>query len=165
MFKKCKDCNKSLSRDYFTRCRSCANRKFHRISKKGKMSIGLANKFRIRTKKERYKMRNSKLGNKHPNYKIIGTIKLIRGYRIIKVGNLNWKPEHRYIVENYICRKLKKTEQIHHIDGNKLNNKLSNLYICKNIIIHLSIEMLIKYKVIDRFYIRSNLKEFKYEKN
>lgn len=36
---------------------------------------------------------------------------------------------HRYIVENHIGRKLLKNEQIHHIDGNKLNNCLSNLQI------------------------------------
>lgn len=35
--------------------------------------------------------------------------------------------EHRYIIEQHIGRKLKRNEVVHHIDGNKLNNDLSNL--------------------------------------
>lgn len=37
--------------------------------------------------------------------------------------------EHRKVIENFIGRKLKKSEKIHHIDGDKLNNKVSNLII------------------------------------
>ena len=39
---------------------------------------------------------------------------------------------HRYVVEQYIGRKLKEDETIHHIDFNKLNNDIKNLYICSN---------------------------------
>lgn len=35
--------------------------------------------------------------------------------------------EHRYVVEKEIGRPLKKSEIVHHIDGNKLNNDISNL--------------------------------------
>lgn len=35
--------------------------------------------------------------------------------------------EHRYIMENYLHRKLKTNEHVHHIDGNGLNNNLENL--------------------------------------
>ena len=38
-------------------------------------------------------------------------------------------PEHRFIVEQFINRKLTKSEIIHHTDGDKSNNKLSNLYL------------------------------------
>ena len=34
---------------------------------------------------------------------------------------------HRFIVECYIGRKLKKNEIVHHIDGNVLNNNIMNL--------------------------------------
>lgn len=35
--------------------------------------------------------------------------------------------EHRYIMEQFLDRKLDKNEVVHHIDGNKLNNDISNL--------------------------------------
>jgi hypothetical protein len=38
--------------------------------------------------------------------------------------------EHIYIMQNHIGRPLKKGEVVHHIDGNKSNNDLSNLDLC-----------------------------------
>lgn len=37
------------------------------------------------------------------------------------------KRKHQIIMENHIGRELKENEVIHHIDGNKRNNDLSNL--------------------------------------
>lgn len=37
--------------------------------------------------------------------------------------------EHRWIMEQHLGRKLLKTEIIHHLDGNKQNNDISNLAI------------------------------------
>jgi len=39
------------------------------------------------------------------------------------------KAEHRYLMEKHIGRKLEKAEIVHHIDGDKLNNDISNLKI------------------------------------
>lgn len=41
----------------------------------------------------------------------------------------NGKYIHRMVMENYLGRKLLATERVHHIDMNKLNNELDNLYI------------------------------------
>jgi hypothetical protein len=37
--------------------------------------------------------------------------------------------EHQYIMEIHLGRRLKKGEIVHHIDGNKRNNNLDNLYL------------------------------------
>ena len=40
--------------------------------------------------------------------------------------------EHRYVMEQFLNRKLKSNECVHHIDFDKLNNDISNLYLCTN---------------------------------
>jgi len=48
------------------------------------------------------------------------------GYKMIIVGKEKIY-EHRYVMEQHIGRKLKKGEEVHHIDGNKMNNSIENL--------------------------------------
>ncbi len=40
--------------------------------------------------------------------------------------------EHRLIIEKHLNRYLSKSEVVHHIDGNKSNNVLTNLKLCKS---------------------------------
>ena len=53
------------------------------------------------------------------------------GYKMYYIGDKTYKggyvAEHRIVVELELGRRLKKGEVIHHIDGDKLNNNLSNL--------------------------------------
>jgi 5-methylcytosine-specific restriction endonuclease McrA len=51
-----------------------------------------------------------------------------QGYVILKDGEL----EHRIIIERFIERKLLSTEVIHHIDLDKTNNNIENLWLFKN---------------------------------
>ena len=51
-------------------------------------------------------------------------------YRQYVDGKRVWT--HRYEAEKKIGRKLKPSEPVHHIDGDKLNNNHENLYVCKD---------------------------------
>lgn len=54
-----------------------------------------------------------------------------QGYKLYYIGDKTYKggyvAEHRIVMELHLGRRLKKGEVIHHIDGNKQNNDLSNL--------------------------------------
>lgn len=70
---------------------------------------------------------------KHENHPLL-TIRIDKdGYARIKVGEGNgprdWVKHHRYVIENHIGRKLHSFENVHHKNGNKSDNSLSNLEI------------------------------------
>jgi hypothetical protein len=50
------------------------------------------------------------------------------GYRRINILG-KYPLEHRHLMEKYLNRKLKKSECVHHIDDDRLNNDISNLAI------------------------------------
>ena len=49
-----------------------------------------------------------------------------RGYRLISV-NGKLVLEHRYIMSQVLKRPLERSEHIHHLNGDKLDNRLENL--------------------------------------
>jgi hypothetical protein len=53
-----------------------------------------------------------------------------QGYVLLTTGGGATKSEHRMIAENILGRKLKRSEHVHHVDGDKSNNTHTNLLIC-----------------------------------
>ena len=57
---------------------------------------------------------------------------IAHGYRILHCHGKNAIFEHRAIAEKVLGRALRRSERVHHINGNKLDNLHSNLLICSN---------------------------------
>lgn len=120
--------------------------------------------FKSMTQNERTKKySNSKKGEKHPCYKPIGSYYFSKHnkYKFIKIANGVWKTEHVIKVEKYLNRQMKKGECIHHINENRTDNRLSNLYVFSKRALHTCFTMLAKYKIIKLNCIKSNLKKLK----
>lgn len=68
-------------------------------------------------------------GCEHPNWNggrpYIGA----NGYRVIPLGRNKKQYEHRLVIEKHIGRNLLSHEIVHHINGNKLDNRIENLKI------------------------------------
>jgi len=60
------------------------------------------------------------------------------GYKRISINGVR-NYEHILIMEEYLGRKLQKGEYVHHINLNKIDNKIENLFLCKNRKIHSNI--------------------------
>jgi len=68
-------------------------------------------------------------GNNNPNWK--GGNRNFGGYSMLKIDG-KYVMAHRLVVEKFLGRKLKRSEIIHHIDSNKVNNLLKNLLLLTN---------------------------------
>jgi hypothetical protein len=96
---------------------------------------------------------------KHPNWK--GGYKSFHGYIRIQakdhphVASDGYIPLHRKIVEDSIGRYLRPDETVHHIDGDKANNDISNLMILS------PQDHLIRTKICANCKIRKELKTLK----
>jgi len=162
----CLNCDKLLNETAYyrkdKRCKSCSKKKklnsffgkYHTEETIKKMSS--------KAKSNPNHISKHQNGRNNPIYRKIGSIRINKdNTKFIKISNNKWIAEYRYLVGEYIGRKLKKNEIIHHIDGNRTNNKLKNLYIFINKGYHAYFEVLVKQKIVNRFILKSNLNSFR----
>jgi len=98
--------------------------------------FSLEHRKKISVNNSRYwlgKKRPGLFGEKHWRWK--GGKTHLNGYLVVlsQNGVNRYRREHCLITEKSIGRKLLKGEQVHHIDGNKLNNNLDNLFLMKDV--------------------------------
>lgn len=83
-------------------------------------------------------------GQKNPNWKG-GKSVTSHGYVLVRVGKghhladcRGYAYEHRLVAESKLGRRLRKGEIPHHINGNRRDNRPSNIEVCKSIAHHLN---------------------------
>jgi hypothetical protein len=77
-------------------------------------------------------------GPNNPMYRPVGSTHIddMGGglkYRVIKCADGHWHREHRVVMEQLLNRRLKRTEHVHHINGDGLDNRPDNLELLSHI--------------------------------
>lgn len=110
--------------------------KGYKVSKETRQKMAIAKKGISFTLEHRKNISDAKKGEKHPRWK--GGVIEGLGYFLQKEpshpsANVNgYVLQHRLIVEKSIGRYLKVRELVHHIDENRKNNNLDNLFLFRH---------------------------------
>lgn len=125
---RCKKCDKLIDprSTYCHKCRPDRGKKSH--TEETKKIIGEKSKAKF-TSDYLEKIKNKHRGKKKRSSS--GYI-LIKDYEHPNRNSHNDVLEHVYVMSKHLNRPINKNEIIHHIDGDRTNNILSNLYLYKN---------------------------------
>lgn len=103
------------------------------FSEEHRKKLSEAAKGREKSPETRRKISESKLGEKHHNWKG-GRQTTLDGYTLILVGkghpladSKGYAREHRLVMAEHLGRPLDPTEDVHHINGDKSDNRIENL--------------------------------------
>lgn len=132
---RCKNCGKLID-PRSTFCHKCrpgrgggTGMRGYRHSEETKKIIGEKSKQKWKSKEYREKIKAKHNGKRKRS--INGYI-LIKDYNHPNRNSHNDVLEHVYVMSNHLDRPIAKGEIVHHIDGDRTNNDISNLYLYKN---------------------------------
>jgi hypothetical protein len=130
------------------RCRSCARK--HEFANGRSFSDN-----------HRKAISKSKTGNNHPKWAPIGSTYICADGYIIEKAENKWAAQHKLVVERFLHRPLKKGEVVHHINENRSDNNIENLYIFTKRGLHSCFTQLVKHGIIQLNILKSNLQSIK----
>lgn len=85
---------------------------------------------RIKAARRRYaNLEDSPYRPYNPDNRHKGAERIDDGYIFVNCGPNNWGAKHRLVMEACLKRPLKTSEQVHHINEDKLDNRKENLFI------------------------------------
>jgi|SRR5579859_1527346 len=108
----------------------------HRHTEETKARIGAASLGHTLSDEARAKVSAAKTTERHHRWN--GGTKLTDdGYRRIRVAKGRYVLEHRHVMELHLGRPLLRTEVVHHINGDRLDNSIKNLQLFRSHAEHL----------------------------
>lgn len=133
----CKTCGKEFfvpqyAINYRPTIKYCSTNCYHSATRKQptiRNCLYCGTEFIVQTKHKDKKFCNTKCACAYKSAQSRKPTLGANGYKYVWFSDGSGEREHRFIMEQTIGRKLNRDEIVHHLDGNRSNNDISNLVI------------------------------------